>query len=256
MVSTAIEQPRFERRLTAVAFADVAGFSRLVGQDDVGTIANWKALRRNLIEPRITESRGRLLRVVGDGLFVSFQSAVDAVTWANNVQTEIASTPESAGVENLQLRIGINVEDVIIDEDDLHGDGVNIAARIQALAEPGGIFVTGAVRDYVWNKVDVNLTDMGERALKNIVQPVHVYRVDPSDPAQSAIAASGLRSHVPVAKRPTIAVLPFENMGHNPDEDYFGEGMTEDIITALSRTRSLFVIARDSTLRYRDRPRH
>src|SRR5262245_8426944 len=240
-----------ERRLAAVAFADVAGFSRLVGLDDLQTTLRWKALRRDLLEPKIAEHRGRLLRVVGDALFIEFASAVDAVRWAHDIQSVMSEPAQAGEAEPLQLRIGINVDDVLVDGDDLHGDGVNIAARIQGLARPGETLVTAAVYEYVWNKVGVGMTDLGEHSLKNIRRPVRVYRLESS----AAKAERPWRSAPYLAwnKRRWIAVLPFQNIGGNPQEDYFGEGITEDIITALSRTGSLSVIARNSTLRYRDR---
>jgi len=246
-----IDKPDIERRLAAVAFVDVAGFSRLMELDDVQTMLRWKTLRRDLLEPRIVEYRGRLLRVVGDSLFVEFRSAVDAVRWADAVQHGLTQIGGVGGGESLQVRIGINVEDVIVDGDDLHGDGVNIAARIQQLANPGETLITGAVHDYIWNKLDLTLIDLGERELKNIMHPVRIYRLEHWD--RPAGGAPRALPHLAWSNRPSVAVLPFRNLGGNPQEDYFGEGMTEDIITALARTRSLFVIARNSTLRYRDR---
>ena len=245
----ATDSPSIQRRLAAVAFADVAGFSRLVGLDDVQTTRRWKALRSDLLEPKIAEHRGRLLRVVGDALFIEFGSAVDAVRWARDVQHILAEPAQSDEAEPLRLRIGINVDDVLVDGDDLHGDGVNIAARVQALAQPGETLVTAAVHAYAVNKIGVAMTDLGEHPLKNIARPVRVYRVEPTAAEHPRRAAP----YLVWSKRPWIAVLPFRNLGGNPQEDYFGEGITEDIITALSRTGSLSVIARNSTLRYRDR---
>jgi len=240
-----------ERRLAAVAFVDVAGFSRLVETDDVVATKRWKRVRLDLIEPRIVEHHGRLLRVIGDGLFVVFGSAVNAVRWASLLQQEIARHQLGEAGEPIQVRIGINVEDVIVDEDDLHGDGVNIAARIQQLAAPGEVVVTAAVCEYIWNKLDVRLTDLGEHELKNISHPVRIYRAEP--PGANVTLFHRARPDLPWSKRPSIAVLPFRNLGGNPDEDYFGEGVTEEIIGNLARSRSLFVISRNSTLRYRDR---
>ena len=245
----ASESPSIERRLAAIAFADVAGFSRLVGQDDVRTTLRWRALRHDLLEPKIAEHRGRLLRVVGDALFIEFASAVDAVRWAHDVQRIMAEPAQAGDGEPLQLRIGINVDDVLVDGDDLHGDGVNIAARVQALAQPGETLVTAAVYAYVLNKIGIAMTDLGEHPLKNIARPVRMYRVEAVEPEAPRRAAT----YLAWSKRPWIAVLPFRNLGGNSQEDYFGEGITEDIITALSRTGSLSVIARNSTLRYRDR---
>jgi len=222
----------------------------MIESDDVSAMAKWKLLRATVIEPRIAEHNGRLIRVIGDGLFLEFKSAVDAVRWALAVQNAIAGEVDDT-TERLEMRIGINVEDVIVDDDDLHGDGVNIASRIQQLAEPGEVVITATVRDYVWNKMPIAITDLGIRELKNISRPVQLYHVEETSDAGNVrrIQSSGMDWN----RLPSIAVLPFRNPGGDRDEDYFGEGMTEDIITALSRTRSLFVIARNSTLRYRNR---
>lgn len=243
------EKP-LNRRLTAIAFADVAGFSTMMQRDEVETLFRWKALRREIIDPAISAARGRLRRVVGDGLFVEFQSVVDAVSWAIAVQEDIARAEKVMGSEMLRLRIGINVEDAIIEDDDLHGDGVNIASRIHQLAQPGETIITSAVREYVRNKINVRITDMGERPLKGLAYPVRIYCVE------SGLGQSVRRPHtVPGEQgiqRPSVAVLPFRNIGGNRAEDYFGEGITEEIISTLSRSRSLIVIARNSTLRYRE----
>ena len=252
--SKPIVPPHVTRRLAAVAFADVAGFSALMEQDDVATMARWKSLRTEIIEPKLAEYRGRLIRIIGDGLFVEFQSAVDAVRWAIDVQSALLGHSEH-GPGALKLRIGVNVEDVIIDEDDLHGDGVNIAARIQQIANPGEVVMTAAVREYVWNKLGVALVDLGERSLKNLSRPIRLYAVDRRKSEHMSLAgyAHGLPPHVGWSNRPSIAVMPFRNLGGTPNEDYFGEGMTEEIISALSRSRSMYVIARASTLSYRNR---
>jgi TolB-like protein/class 3 adenylate cyclase/Tfp pilus assembly protein PilF len=248
-VDPSIEAP-ISRRLTAIAFADVAGFSTLMQQDEVETLFRWRALRREVIEPAITANHGRLRRVVGDGLFVEFHSAVDAVTWAVTVQAEIVRAENLLGSQMLRLRIGINVEDALVVDDDLHGNGVNIASRIHQLAEPGETIMTSVVHDYVWNKVNARLVDMGERMLKGLAYPVRIYRVEAgmkrNTPRQQP------KANIQAIHRPSVAVLPFRNIGGNRDEDYFGEGITEEIISVLSRSRSLFVIARNSTLRYRD----
>ena len=239
------------RRLAAVAFADVAGFSKLMELDDSRTILKWKSLRTNLLEPKIAEHGGHLVQVMGDGLFIEFQSAVAAVRWAHDVQRAIAEALEQGDEDTLPIRIGINVEDVIVDGDRLHGDGVNIAARIQQLASPGEVVMTAAVRDYVWNKLGVQLTDLGERELKNITRPVRIYRLERESGAGGARRVA--QPHLRWNNRPSIAVMPFKNLGGDPKEEYFGEGITEDIIGALAHNRSLLVIARHSTLPYRDR---
>jgi len=240
-----------ERRLAAVAFADVAGFSALVARDDVGTTIRWKSLRHNFLEPKVAEYGGRLVREKGDELFVEFSSAVAAVRWAHDVQRGIAESQNGDDhLPPLLLRIGINVEDVIVDGNELHGDGVNIAARIQQLGKPGDTLVTAAVYEYVWNKISIELTDLGEHELKNIRRPVRVYRLGQAEAGGHTGTAPA--PYLGWSNRPWIAVLPFRNLSGDPKEDYFGEGITEDIVTALSRGRSLYVIARDSTLRYRD----
>ncbi len=240
------------RRLAAVAFADVAGWSRLIEKSDVETLRAWKALQSQLIEPKARENGGRLLEVAGDSVLAEFPSAVAAVTWALDLQRGTRNPPQEGQAIQLALRIGINVEDVIVDGDKLVGSGVNVASRIHQLAQPGEVVVTAAVKSYVHNKADVAFVDLGAHHLKNIEGRVHIYRVaHAGEPAQPVFPDARL----PGAwdRRPSVAILPFRNTSGDPGEDYFGEGITEDIITALSRNRSLFVIARNSTLRYRDR---
>lgn len=236
------------RRLAAVVFADVVNWSRMVEQNDVETLRSWKALRSELIEPKIHEHGGRLLEIAGDSVLVEFQSAVAAVSWALDTQRGLSAQTHSTEGPELSVRIGINVEDVIVDEDKLIGDGVNVAARIYQLASPGEIVVTAAVRDYVWNKMPVAFSDLGERALKNISRPIRIFRVE----LQEGGARIPIRSqpHLSWGRRPGIAVLPFRNLGEDPEQKYFGEGITEDIIGGLARSHALYVIARNSTLRY------
>jgi adenylate cyclase len=240
-----------ERRLAAIVFADVAGFSRLIEQNDVATTRKWRALRENLIAPKILEHFGRLVRTVGDGLLIEFRSVVDAVVWASDVQRAIVDAREPEEAESMLMRIGINVEDVIVDGDDLHGDGVNIAARIQQLADPGEVVVTAAVNDYVRNKLSVTFTDLGNRELKNISRPIRIYRLELSK-SDGAGRPRG-QPYLAWTNRPSIALLPFRNLSSNAEESYFGEGITEEIVAALARNHSLLVIARHSTLRYADR---
>ena len=239
------------RRLAAIVFADVVGWSRLIEQSDVETLRAWKALRSDFIEPKIAEYGGRLLEIAGDAVLIEFPSAVAAVSWALDVQRMLAHADADEPGVALSLRIGINVEDVIVDEDKLIGDGVNIASRIHQTAAPGEIVVTGAVRGYVWNKMPIEFTDLGEHELKNIGRPVRVYRVVPRDSPGSLPVLS--QPHLSWTKRPGVAVLPFRDLGGGPGEQYFGEGITDDIVSGLSRSHSLYVIARNSTLRYRDR---
>ena len=205
------------RRLAAIAFADVADWSSLVEKNDVHALRAWKALRAEVIEPKLVEHGGRVLEIAGDAVLVEFRSAVAAVTWAVDTQRALAhQEPEAPGDIRLTLRIGINVEDVIVDEDKLIGDGVNIAARIHQLASPGEIVVTGTVRDYVWNKMSVTFGDMGEQKLKHISRPVHAYRIQTRDAGGRIPVRS--QPHLSWTKRPAVAVLPFRNLSSNPEE--------------------------------------
>jgi adenylate cyclase len=237
------------RRLAAILAADVVGYSRLMGADEEGTLERLKALRREYIDPKIALHRGRIVKTTGDGLLVEFASVVDAVRCAAEVQQ---AAPEwNAGVavdRRIELRIGINLGDVIADgDDDLYGDGVNIAARIEALADAGGLFVSGTVYDQVRDRLPFAFEDMGDQQVKNIARPIRVYRVLLGD------VASKLGVPLPLSEKPTVAVLPFQNMSGDPEQEYFSDGIAEDIITDLSRSRSLFVIARNSSFTYRGR---
>ena len=239
-----------KRRLAAVAFADVAGWARLIEQNDVETMRAWRALRTDLLEPKALEHDGYLLEVAGDAVLLEFPSVVAAVTWALDIQRALSQPAEGHG-PRLSVRIGINVEDVIVDEGRLIGDGVNIASRIHQLAAPGEIVVTSAVHGYVWNKMPIAFTDLGERELKNISRPIRIYRIEARDTSTAVPVHS--QPHLSWTRRPGLAVLPFRNLGGKPEEGYFCEGITEDIIGGLSRSHSLYVIAWPSTLRYRDR---
>ncbi len=234
------------RRLTAILAADVAGYSRLMEADEEGTLERLKTLRRELSDPKIKEHRGRIVKTTGDGLLVEFGSVVDAVRCAIEVQG--AMSERNAGVppaQRIDFRVGINLGDIIRDKGDIFGDGVNIAARLEALAEPGGICVSGAAHDQVRDKLAIAFEDGGEQSLKNIARPVHVYRVKMTAPAPEPRPALAL------PHKPSLAVLPFENMSGDPEQEYFADGMVEDIITALSRIRWLFVIARNSSFTYK-----
>jgi TolB-like protein/class 3 adenylate cyclase len=236
---------RVERKLAAILAADVAGYSRLMGADEEGTLARLKAHRRELIDPKIVEHRGRIVKTTGDGLLVEFASVVDAVRYAVEVQRKMAERNTAIPADRrIEFRIGVNVGDIIIDEGDIYGDGVNVAARIEALAEPGGICVSRAVRDQVRDKLDFSLEDMGEQQVKNIVRPVRVYRIPIAENAPAKVP-------LPLPDKPSIAVLPFANMSGDPEQEYFADGMVEEIITALSRIRWLFVIARNSSFTYK-----
>lgn len=238
---------RLVRRLAAIAFADVVGWSRLVERDDVAAATAWKAVQVELIKPHMPAFGGRLIEVAGDAVLVEFSSAVEAVRWAIDLQQRLAD--RRAGDQNnpIRMRIGISIEDVIVDEDKLLGDGVNIASRVHQTASPDEVVVTQGVRDFVWNKLPVLLHDLGEQHLKNISRPIRTYRVTP---AASTSTGRPIQPHLMWENRPTVAVLPFSSGGSDADP-YFGDGMTEEIITSLSMNRSLFVIARNSTLRYR-----
>jgi adenylate cyclase len=239
---------RVVRRLAAILAADVAGYSRLMGADEEGTLAALKAIRRELGDPKIAEHRGRIVKTTGDGLLVEFQSVVDAVRCAVEVQRAMAD--RNAGVppeKRIEFRVGIHQGDIIVEDGDIFGDGVNLAARLEGLAEPGGICVSGRVRADAAGKVDVAFDDLGEQSLKNIARPLRVYRVRLGE--APATDTPGVALALP--DKPSIAVLPFQNMSGDPEQEYFADGMVEEIITALSRIRWPFVIARNSTFTYK-----
>jgi adenylate cyclase len=253
------------RRLAAILAADVAGYSRLMGADEEGTLERLKALRRELFDPKIAEHHGRIVKTTGDGLLVEFASVVDAVRCAVAVQQAMPERNTGVAADSrIELRIGINLGDVIVEGDDLYGDGVNIAARIEALADAGGVFVSNTVHDHVRDRLPFVFEDLGEQHVKNITRPVRVYRVrlegpHPSPPPQAGEgSAFGARVGAPaeppalvLPDKPSIAVLPFANMSGVPEQEYFVDGMVEEIITALSRIRWLFVIARNSSFTYK-----
>ena len=240
-------EARVERRLAAILSADVAGYSRLMGVDEEGTLAALKAYRREIINPKIAEHRGRIVKTTGDGALVEFVSAVDAVRCAMEIQRAMAERNAAvAEDQRIEFRIGINVGDIIFDEGDIYGDGVNIAARVEALASPGAICLSENAYQQMKGKLALNVSDMGEQQLKNIVQPVHVYAV-------RLVDAPALPLPLPLPDKPSIAVLPFQNMSGDPEQEYFADGMAEDIITALSRFKALFVIARNSSFTFKGR---
>ena len=240
---------RVERRLAAILATDVVGYSRLMGEDEEGTLAALKTLQRELIDPRVKENCGRLVKTTGDGALVEFASVVDAVRCAVEVQRAMAErNADIPAQRRIELRVGINLGDIIIDEGDIYGGGVNLAARLESLAEPGGICVSRVVRDQVCDKLDLSFEDLGEYEVKNIARPVRVYglRIGRT-PAVTALVAPA------IPDRPSIAVLPFHNLSADPEQEYFADGMVEDIITGLSRIRWLFVIARNSSFTYKGR---
>jgi len=238
------------RRLAAILAADVAGYSRLMGADEEGTLERLKALRRELLDPKIAEHHGRIVKTTGDGLLVEFASVVDALRSAVEAQREMAGRNTGVPPDNrIELRIGINVGDIIVEDGDIFGDGVNIAARLEALAEPGGICVSARVQEDAVGKLDLAFDDIGEQGLKNIARPVRAYRVVTA----ARLATPGVSSGPPLPDKPSIAVLPFANLSGDPEQEYFADGMVEEIITALSRIRWLFVIARNSSFTYKGR---
>ena len=294
-----MEQRHVERKLAAIVAADVAGYSRLMGADEEGTLAQLKAHRRTLVDPKIREHRGKIIKTTGDGLLVEFASAVDAVRCAVEIQRGMAE--RNAGVpqnRRIEFRVGINLGDIIHDDNDIFGDGVNVAARLEGLAEPGGICISRSVRDPVRDKLGFTFEDIGEQELKNIAAPIHAYRVrfegvEPEAraallfrprPRRNLVAASviglaalcaiaaiaiGLWPHraprpvpaqpvtaaasapLPLPDKPSIAVLPFTNIGGDARQERLADGITEDVITDLSRYRDLFVIASNSVFTYK-----
>jgi adenylate cyclase len=243
---------RVERRLTAIVAADIAGYSRLMAADEEGTLAALKTLRRDVTDCKIKEHRGRIVNTTGDGLLCEFASVVDAVRCAVEVQREMAARNASVQAERrINFRIGINLGDIMIDENDIFGDGVNVAARLEALAEPGGVCVSRVVRDQVRDKLAIAFEDMGEQQVKNIARPVRAYRafVAETDERPSILSETTLPRTL--SDRPSIAVLPFTNVSGDPEQEYFIDGITEDIITALSKWRWFLVIARNSTFAYK-----
>ncbi|MFW6028356.1 MAG: adenylate/guanylate cyclase domain-containing protein [bacterium] len=242
---------RVQRRLAAIVSVDVVGYSRLMEQDETGTLARLKTLRAELLHPKVAEYGGRIVKTTGDGTLVEFGSAVDALSHAVALQHAMAERhAQVPGDQQIQLRLGINVGDIIIEGDDIFGDGVNIASRIESLAEPGGICISGRVYEYVKGRLDVAFEDLGEQTVKNITEPLHVYRVRLEGlPARSSDAESLSAKH----SKPSIAVLPFDNLSNDPEQEFFADGMTEDIITELSRYPDVFVIARNSTFTYKNR---
>ena len=241
--------------MAAVLAADVAGYSRLVGIDEEGTIARFKSFKKTIVDPKVAEHRGRIVKNTGDGALVEFASAVDAARCAAELQRDIAA--QNADVpqdRRIEFRIGIHIGDIIIDDDDIFGDGVNIAVRLEGIAEPGGVCISDDAHRQVRGKVDFAFSDWGLQSLKNIAEPVQVWSMRPRGDGTSAFAPNpSARPAQPLTlpDRPSIAVLPFQNMSGDPEQEYFADGMVEDIITALSHFKSLFVIARNSSFTYK-----
>jgi adenylate cyclase len=253
-----MDEARVERRLAAIWAGDIAGYSRLMGVDEEGTLHQLKAHRKELVDPKITEHRGRIVKTTGDGMLVEFVSVVDAVRCAVDIQRGMAErNADVAADKRIEFRIGINVGDIIIDGDDIFGDGVNVAARLETLADPGGIMVSSMAHDQVRDKLSFGFEDMGKQTVKNIARPIGVHRVSLVDNA-APIVVCGAGAEKPSARaplalpdKPSIAVLPFNNMSGDPEQEYFADGMAEEILTALSHCKSLFVIARNSSFTYK-----
>jgi adenylate cyclase len=228
------------------------GYSRLVGEDEEGTLERLRVLRREVVDPMIREHRGRIVRITGDGLLIEFASVVDAVRCAVDTQREMALGNAAVPAERrIEFRIGINLGDIMNDGEDIYGDGVNVAARLEALAPPGGICVSRVVRDQVRDKLNFTFDDRGEQQVKNIARPVRVFDVKIAGETMALTSYSGAAAPLPLPDKPSIAVLPFQNMSGDPEQEYFADGMVEEIITALSRIRWLFVIARNSSFTYK-----
>jgi adenylate cyclase len=244
-----------ERRLAAILAADVVGYSRMMGVDEAGTLERLKSLRKELVQPKIMERRGRIVKLMGDGLLAEFPSVVEAVQCAVEIQQSITGREvDLPGDRRIRLRIGVNLGDIIVEGSDIYGDGVNVTARLEALADPGGVCVSGTVFDHVKGKVGLDFANLGEQQIKNIDQPVQVYRIALDSPAEASEAvATSTKSAaaLELPDKPSIAVLPFSNMSGDPEQEYFADGITEDIITELSKFRTLFVIARNSSFAFK-----
>lgn len=243
-------EARAERRLAAILATDVAGYSRLMGVDEEGTLAAFKAMRKSLIDPKIAEYRGRIVKTTGDGALVEFASTVDAVRCAVDIQRAMPDrNAEAPSDKEIELRIGINVGDIIVDGDDIFGDGVNVAARLEGISDPGGICISDVVHQQVSGRVEATFADLGEQNLKNIARPVRAYRLELGPKLTSVSAAPRPTPALP--DKPSIAVLAFNNMSGDPEQEYFSDGIAEDIITELSRLPWFFVIARNSSFAFK-----
>jgi len=263
---------RVERRLAAILAVDVAGYSRLMGEDEEGALAALRAVRRELADPKIAEHRGRIVKTTGDGLLAEFASVVDAVRCAVELQREMITRNAAIPAQHrVEFRMGINLGDIIIEDGDIFGDGVNIAARLEALAEPGGICLSAAAYEQVRDRLDLAFDDLGEQQVKNIARPVRVFRVTLTHPGAMApgsplsrIAGEGAerqrreagegKQALPLPDKPSLAVLPFQNLTGDAEQEYFVDGMVEEITTAIARLPWLFVIARNSAFTYKGKP--
>ena len=226
-----------QRRLAAVLAADVAGYTRLMEADSDGTVAAWQAAREAVIRPGVAEYSGKIVKLTGDGFLVEFPTVQDAVNCAITMQTGLAAS-------TLDFRMGVNLGDIIDDGEDIHGEGVNVAARLEGLAEPGGICISGMVYESIRNRIAADFEDMGDQDVKNVSAPVRAYRIRLAGKAEAALNEA-------ISSRPSIAVLPFDNLSNDADQEYFSDGISEDIITQLSRSRWLRVVARNSSFSYK-----
>jgi adenylate cyclase len=252
-----MDVPSVERRLAAVLAADVVGYSRLMEVDEAGTLARLKSVRVELIDPAIAKCKGRIIKTTGDGMLVEFQSVTEALRCAVDFQERMARrNRDMPASRSLLYRIGINLGDVIVDGDDIFGDGVNVAARLESIAEPGGICISAAVRDQVGDRLGVGYEDLGEQHVKNIQRSLRVFKVRLSDQASGANNAASGGPAIPQAsaRKPSIAVLPFINMSGDSEQEFFSDGLTEDIITELSRFRELLVISRNAVFVHKGKP--
>ena len=244
-----------ERRLAAILAADVAGSCRLIGIDEEGTLAQLKALRKTLFDPKIAEHHGRIVKNTGDGVLVEFASVVDAVRCADEIQRGVAEQNiDVPQIKRIEFRIGIHIGDIIIEENDIFGDGVNIAVRLEGIADPGGVSISDDAHRQIRGKIGIDYDDMGPQVLKNIAEPMRVWRARIGasfSTARLTNRPTSTAQALALPDKPSIAVLPFENMSGEPEQEYFADGMVEDIITGLSRSKSLFVIARTSSFTYK-----